>query len=598
MKHHKLFFAIIFSFLMPFCATAQVQQGYVKTRGRLGSDGAVIPGEGIENVTVKVKNEGTVISDNSGCFEIALRNEKYYLENVTKKGYLLVDADILSKQYTRSVDTFKIVLTTPEQQLEDELAGERKLRRTLTRQLQQREDEIEELYETSKIIKAERDSALRKLYADHADNEKLIKDMVERYSRIDYDQLDEFNRRISEYILNGELLKADSMINSKGDIHSRIEEYRTHKQLNDDERAELAEREKDLAKSEELERKKLSDLAADCYSKFEIFKLQHLNDSAAYYIELRASLDDSTNVEWLLDAGMFIDEYIADYDNAISYYNLALNSALKFYGEKSKKVSTCYNNIGLLNYFCGEYSVALEYYDKAIEIDSCSAMSYLNVGLVHSDLDHYDEALKSYFKSLSLLLAEFGEKHRDVALVYNNIGVVYQKSGSYTKAMEYAEKSLEIRLAIYKEEHYDIAFSYYNIGYLYYCMGENDKALEYYDKALNIWMKNFGGKHPDIAMCYAGFGVTHFANGNHQKALEYMQKSLEIYQAVYGAEHPRIGECYNNIAYILNSLNEKYKALEYYDRSYGIMKKYLPEDNWKVKTIKNRIDELKSETLR
>lgn len=77
-----------------------------------------------------------------------------------------------------------------------------------------------------------------------------------------------------------------------------------------------------------------------------------------------------------------------------------------------------------------------------------------------------------------------------------------------------------------------------------------------------------------------------------------MQKSLEIYQAVYGAEHPRIGECYNNIAYILNSLNEKYKALEYYDRSYGIMKKYLPEDNWKVKTIKNRIDELKSETLR
>ena len=592
MKH----FLISLFLLLPLCAYAQVQKGYVKTRGRLGSNGAVIPGKGIENATIKVKDEGTFISDATGNFEINLRNEKYYLENVNKKGYMLVDADILSKQYTRSVDTFKIVLTTPEEQLEDELANERRLRRTLNRQLQQREDEIEALYETNKIIKAERDSALRKLYADHTDNEKLIKDMVEYYSLIDFDQLDDFNRRISDYILNGELTKADSMINSKGDIHARIERFRKHVEINKKERAELDEREKEAAKNEELTGKELEDIASDCYHKFEIFKLQHLNDSAAYYIELRASLD-SSNVDWLLDAGIFLDEYIADYDKAISYYNLALNSALKFYGEKSKKVSTCYNNIGLCNYFCGEYSVALEYYDKAIEIDSCSAMPYLNVGLVHSALDHYDEALKSYSKSLSLLLAEFGEKHRDVALVYNNIGVVYQKSGSYTKAMEYAEKSLEIRLAIYKEEHYDIAFSYYNIGYLYYCMGENDKALECYDRALNIWMKNFGGKHPDIARCYSGFGVTHFAKGNYQKALEYMQKSLETYQAVYGAEHPKIGECYNNIAYMLNFLNEKYKALEYYNRSYGIMKKYLPEDNWKVKTIKNRIDELKSETL-
>lgn len=431
MKHHKLFFAIIFSFLMPFCATAQVQQGYVKTRGRLGSDGAVIPGEGIENVTVKVKNEGTVISDNSGCFEIALRNEKYYLENVTKKGYQLVDADILSKQYTRSVDTFKIVLTTPEQQLEDELTGERKLRRTLTRRLQQREDEIEELYETNKIIKAERDSALRKLYADHADNEKLIKDMVERYSRIDYDQLDEFNRRISGYILNGELTKADSMINSKGDIHSRIEEYRTHKKLNEDERAELAEREKDLAKSEELERKRLADLAADCYSKFEIFKLQHLNDSAAYYIELRASLD-STNVEWQFEAGYYIQEYLAYYDKAEQYYQCALQSALNKYGDKHPDVATSYNNIGLVYGNQGNYSQAWEYYNKALEI----------------------------------LLVVFGEQHPNVATSYANIAAIMFRQGNYQGSLEYLEKSYNIRNDLLPSDHPQLLQTKKNIEFV------------------------------------------------------------------------------------------------------------------------------------
>ena len=559
MKHHKLFFAIIFSFLMPFCATAQVQQGYVKTRGRLGSDGAVIPGEGIENVTVKVKNEGTVISDNSGCFEIALRNEKYYLENVTKKGYQLVDADILSKQYTRSVDTFKIVLTTPEQQLEDELASERKLRRTLTRQLHQREDEIEELYETNKIIKAERDSALRKLYADHADNEKLIKDMVERYSRIDYDQLDEFNRLISEYILNGELLKADSLLGSKGDILSRIEEYRTHKQLNDDERAELAEREKDLAKSEELERKRLADLAGDCYSKFEIFKLQHLNDSAAYYIELRASLD-STNVEWQLEAGDYIQEYLAYYDKAEQYYQCALQSALNKYGDKHPNVATSYNNIGLVYGNQGNYSQTLEYCNKALEI----------------------------------LLAVFGEQHPDVATSYNNIGFVYSSQGNYSQALEYNNKALEIRLVVFGEQHPDVATSYINIGFVYDNQGNYSQALEYYNKALGILLAVFGEQHPDVATCYNNIGLVYGNQGNYSQALEYYNKALEILLAVFGEQHPDVATSYANIAAIMFRQGNYQGYLEYLEKSYNIRNDLLPSDHPQLLQTKKNIEFVKS----
>ena len=603
MKHHKLFFAIIFSFLMPFCATAQVQQGYVKTRGRLGSDGTVIPGEGIENVTVKVKDEGTVISDNSGCFEIALRNEKYYLENVTKKGYHLVDADILSKQYTRSVDTFKIVLTTPEQQLEDELASERKLRRTLTRQLHQREDEIEELYETSKIIKAERDSALRKLYADHADNEKLIKDMVERYSRIDYDQLDEFNRRISEYILNGELLKADSMINSKGDIHSRIGEYRTHKQLNEDKRAELDQREKDLAKSEELERKKLADLAGDCYSKFEIFKMQHLNDSAAYYIELRASPSlDSTNVEWLLDAGDYIQEYLAYYDKAEQYYQCALQSALNKYGDKHPDVATSYNNIGFIYSTQGNYSQALEYYNKALEIwlvvfgeqHPDVATCYNNIGLVYGNQGNYSQALEYYNKALEILLAVFGEQHRNVATCYNNIGGVYSSQGNYSQALEYFNKALEIRLAVFGEQHPDVATSYNCIGFVYGNQGNYSQALEYYNKTLEILLVVFGEQHPNVATCYNCIGFVYSSQGNYSQALEYYNKALEIWLAVFGEQHPNVARSYADIAAILFMQGNYQSSLEYLEKSYNILNDLLPSDHPQLLQIQKIYELVKS----
>lgn len=559
MKHHKLFFAIIFSFLLPFSVASQVQQGYVKTRGRLGNDGAVIPGEGIENVTVKVKNEGTVISDNSGRFEIALRNEKYYLEDVTKKGYLLVDADILSKQYTRSVDTFKIVLTTPEHQLEDELSSERKLRRTLTRQLQQREDEIEELYETSKIIKAERDSALRKLYADHADNEKLIKDMVERYSRIDYDQLDDFNRRISEYILNGELQKADSLLCSKGDIPARIKQLHAREQLNKEERAELAEREKTLARSEELTRKELDDLASDCYNKFELFKLQHLNDSAAYYIELRASLD-TTNVEWQMEYAYFIYSYFAKYNDAIRICNNVLNHLVGLYDADEIYVANVYKSLAQIYYSKGDFPKATELNNKSIAI-------YFNI---------------------------LGESHPDIVECYMNLAQIHNSQGESLKALELNNKSLEICLSIYDENHSTTATIYNNMALAYCALAEYDKALELFEKSQLIYSEIYGDNHPYIGTCYSNIGTIYYYKSDYSKALELFNKSLAVDNSIYGEKHPNIALNYNNIASVLYAQHEYTKAIQCMYKAYDIMVDFLPSDHPDILLIQQNIELVKS----
>ena len=602
-KHRATGILVLLLFLLYPChIMAQVQKGYVKTRGRLGSNGAVIPGKGIENATIKVKDEGTFISDATGNFEINLRNEKYYLENVNKKGYMLVDADILSKQYTRSVDTFKIVLTTPEQQLEDELANERRLRRTLNRQLQQREDEIEALYETNKIIKAERDSAFRKLYADHTDNEKLIKDMVEYYSLIDFDQLDDFNRRISDYILNGELTKADSMINSKGDIHARIERFRKHVEINKKERAELDEREKEAAKNEELTGKELEDIASDCYSKFEIFKLQHLNDSAAYYIELRASLDDSTNVEWQLGAGEYIQEYLAYYDKAEQYYQCALQSALNKYGDKHPDVGTCYNNIGFIYATQGNYSQALEYYNKALEIwlvvfgeqHPDVATSYNNIGLVYGNQGNYSQALEYYNKALEILLVVFGEQHPNVATCYNNIGGVYSSQGNYSQALEYFNKALEIRLDVFGEQHPDVATSYISIGFVYFNQGNYSQALEYYNKALEILLIVFGEQHPNVATCYNNIGLVYGYQSNYSQALEYFNKALEIRLAVFGEQHPNVATSYISIGFVYFNQSNYSQALEYYNKALEIRLAVFGEQHPNVASSYNNIGDVYS----
>ena len=640
----KRFFVFFHLFLLVYAsASSQIQQGLVKTPGRINADGEYVPGKGISNVLVKVKGANEVNSGNTGCFSLKLLKTKFYLENVIKNGYVLVDNDVLSKEYSISPDTFKIVLAAPQEQLDAEVANYRRIRRNLTRQLQKREDEIEELYASNKILKAERDSALQQLYSAHANNEKLIKDMVERYSRIDFDNLDEYNRKISEYILEGELVKADSMLNSKGDIHSRIKQLRSQERINEAERAELDEREAALLKSEEYARKNLDDIAADCYHKFEMFKIQHLNDSAAYYIELRAGLD-TTNIDWQFDAGVFISEYLAEYDKAVNYYKLALQSALLKDGGRHPDVAASYNNIGYIYNRQGDYAKALEYYNKAVEIllsvlgerHPDVATSYNNIGYIYNRQGDYAKALEYYNKSLEIRLSVLGERHPDVATSFNNIGQIYHSQGDYAKALEYYNKSLEILLSVLGERHPDVATSFNNIGQIYYSQGDYAKALEYHNKSLEILLSVLGERHPyvatiynniglayhsqgdyakpleycnksleirlsvlgerhpDVATSYNNIGLAYHSQGDYAKALEYHNKSLEIRLSVLGERHPDVATSYNNIGGIYYSQGDYAKALEYLDKSYGILKDFLPDEHPYIKTVRGNIEYLKS----
>lgn len=221
-------------------AYAQTQQGVAKTKGRLNSDGTVTPGTLLKGVTIKVKGRTAVLSDDKGAFTFPVPGQQYSLETVRKNGYALVDPETLSRQYAYSKDNpLVLVLETPGRQADDELANERKIRRNLQRQLMQREDEIEQLREENRITQEEYRTRLQELYAQQETSEKLIAKMVEYYSRIDYDQLDDYNRQISTYILNGELARADSLLSTKGDINTRIAALRRHQSVNADERAAL-----------------------------------------------------------------------------------------------------------------------------------------------------------------------------------------------------------------------------------------------------------------------------------------------------------------------------------------------------------------------
>ena len=378
----------------------------MKTKGRM-VNGKLVPGQGLKGATVSIKGRTAVlVNADDGAFSFPVAEAQFRLDSVKKKGYQLVDMEACSRSYKYSSNPLYIVMETPEQQLQDKLAAERKIRRNLQKQLQEKEDEIEALKEENKISLEEYQMTMQRLYEEQESNEQLISDMAKRYSALDYDQLDEFYRQVSYCIENGELVKADSLLNTRGDLGKQVEEQLQKGQAIQAQQAQL-DKAKDVHAADQDE------LARRCYSYYETFAAQHLNDTAAYFLELRANLD-TTNVEWQNDAGEFISIYTADYDKALSYFQRALRQAKAQTEENSLPVAKCYFNIGLLQ----------------------------------TDLNAYSEAIESFEMAYNTLKPVVGESHEGIAEYYNSIGRVYNDLGDYPKAMENYEQSLAIATSI------------------------------------------------------------------------------------------------------------------------------------------------------
>jgi len=620
----KKIISIIIAILLPIIAMAQTQQGYVKTKGYVNKKGSRLP-----EAIVVVEGGNSAKCNKNGDFK--LNGSRYYIKNVIKNGYVLTDPDQVNKTYNHSNSPLIFVMETPDEQLEQRLDDADKIRAILTNELNKKKQELEKLKNENKISKEKYLKLRQQLNEYQIKNEKLIEVMAERYSKIDYDQISDFDREFNQYILNGELTKADSLLNTKGDINSHINQYF---ELQED----IKEKEKNLEKEKELGLLAKEDLANRCEKKAEIFKIDYQNDSAAYYLERRASLD-SANIEWLLEAGSYIGNYIVDYKKALAIYNQALHIANKSgdqeeyiaqifnnignilikqsklnesldYHQKAldirldiykdilhPDVATSYNNIGYVLKVQGKYDDALKYAYKALDIrlqlyDSIHpdiATSYNNIGSSLANQGKYDEALTYYQKELNTFLKYYGELHPTVATAYNNIGNALNHKEIRDSALIYLQKALDIRLRIFGEIHPDVATSYNNIGYLYKAQRKYDDALKYAYKALDIRLQIYDSIHPDIATSYNNIGSSLANQGKYDEALTYYQKELEICLSYYNEAHPTVATAYNNIGNALNNKGLQDSALVYLQKALDIRLSIYPDSHPSIATSYNNI---------
>jgi tetratricopeptide (TPR) repeat protein len=277
----------------------------------------------------------------------------------------------------------------------------------------------------------------------------------------------------------------------------------------------------------------------------------------------------------------------AKYNEALSYYEKALEIRQKTLPAVHPDLAMSNNNIGDAYKGLGENSKALLYYEKGLqmrqEIFSSDhpdlATSYNNIGDLYNDMTEYTKALSFYEIALRMRQKCLPPNHPDLGTSNNNIGDAYCNLGEYSQTLPYYQKALEIGQKTLPPNHPDLAHFYNNFGLVYDNMGEYWQAILHYEKGLEIWLKSFNPNHPTLFASYNNIGISYLNMGEYSKALSYCEKALEVCQNSRSPTHPDFATCYNNMGQVYFHMGDYSKAVSYYEQDLEISKRVLPPNH-------------------
>lgn len=202
-------------------------------------------------------------------------------------------------------------------------------------------------------------------------------------------------------------------------------------------------------------------------------------------------------------------------------------------------LATAYINKGNASIILGNYSDALEFFEKAKsefetaleketnkkQVKSGLARVYASSGVVYSEQSDYTSALKSYEKGLKLY--QEIEELTGVSKTLNNIGILYKSQQKYPKALQYLKQAHKIQTSL-GEKNAPITLT--NIGVIYFEIGEYQNAIQYYQKAQKGFDENENKRGSALLNNYLGDYYTE--QKNFSLANEYYQKSLDLYEEI------------------------------------------------------------------
>ena len=189
-----------------------------------------------------------------------------------------------------------------------------------------------------------------------------------------------------------------------------------------------------------------------------------------------------------------------NYENAIPYYQEALDKQISILGTAHEDVIESYWNIALCNYMIDKYDDAIENYRKELGVrismygakSEGVARAYLNIGDCYYWDDLYEDAIVEHDKARTILIELLGEEHEKVAECYHHLGLDYYWNEQYEAAISNYLNAFEIRKTLLGGKSEEADKSLYQLGKAYYLADKRKKANKCFSTVLKFRKKFYG----------------------------------------------------------------------------------------------------------
>ncbi len=176
--------------------------------------------------------------------------------------------------------------------------------------------------------------------------------------------------------------------------------------------------------------------------------------------------------------------------------------------EIDNALSPVYTTLGLLFIETGEYEEAHYALGRALEIDASNFEAYRGRARAFMAQQRINEAEATYRKAIEMKPGYWAG--------YAELGVFYSRYGKFDEAAEQFSTVIELTPSN--------ASAYRNLGAMYYYLNRRDDAIAMFNKSVEI-RPNYG--------VYANLGTMYYYDGNYDAAADMYSKALELNDTDY-----------------------------------------------------------------
>lgn len=282
-------------------------------------------------------------------------------------------------------------------------------------------------------------------------------------------------------------------------------------------------------------------------------------DSALY--QLSQIDNDTERVNRIYQAGFALRN--TDPELSYLYAQTAETEALKT--ASKKHLAKAFNLKGILHYKKGDYTRALSFQQKALQLNEAAkfnygmAINHTNLGNIYSDMGYDEMAESAYLKALKVY-NELGNRGQIINSLVN-LGVLKDKQKHHSTAGRYFQTALA--MATEDDDIAIMASCNNNIGAVLVEQNLPDSALLYLEESWKLL--NLQDNEMEMTDVYLNMGMAYLKKNETAKAFHYLTIADSL-STVYDYTDAKV-EVYNDFALF-------YEKQEDYQKANGWLKKH------------------------